>query len=127
MQQEYRIFLPQNIQDKVFPLIPYYENQLGFYIDILDDIIKFIKKYKLLVVYGEIFKKLDNNNFDYDSTGFTHWEYDYKLENDYEKSIYKAINQMKEYLKFVSSIRKDNYLISLRLCDKYSIKNYEKE
>lgn len=123
MQQEYRIFLPQNIQDKVFPLVPYYENQLGFYIDTLDDIIKFIERYKLLVVYGEIFKRLDNNNFDYDPTGFTHWEYNYKPENEYKKSVSEAIEQMKEYLKFIFSIRHDKYLISIRLYDKYSIQN----
>lgn len=124
MQQEYRIFLPQEIQNKVFPLVPYNNNQLGFYTDILDDIIKFVKKYELLIVYGEIYKKINDENFDYDPTGFTHWEYNYKPGNEYKKSVLEAIEQMKEYLKFVSSVRQDSYLISIRLYDKYSIQNF---
>ena len=123
MQQEYRIFLPHEIQNKVFPLVPYYNNQLGFYIDILDDIIQFVKKYELLIGYGEIFRKIDDKNFDYDPTGFTHWEYNYKPENEYKKSVSEAIEQMKEYLKFISATRHDKYLISIRLYDKYSIQN----
>lgn len=123
MQIEYRIFLKENLQDKVYPLLPYHSNKLGFYIDIIDDIIDFIKEHKLLIVFGEIFTKIDENIYDYDVTGFTHWEYKCDIKKDYNVCINEAIDEMKRYLTFVSSIRNDRYLISLTLYDKYSIYN----